>query len=272
MNYVNLATRTYKKLHEVAPGSDAGKRFLRDIASWAMFSLLARLCSATGRADEREYNDRVGLAALVGIGCRSDGPNWFEEALANTAQRLADPTFRERAATAEQEWAATRLSDSDLKRAARLQEAGNRTMAARRAAQAGHNAAAMPGALLEFRSLMNASNAFARGAPLVADFGPTMATKMLEKVNKALDSLPSALYTFGDPVGAAILRAAIDRHAFDEVLEPFQPAFDDSWIADNEIASLEAEEEGNFARHQHELRSIADEVQARTDGYRALVG
>lgn len=271
LNYAQAVIDGYNTLHLVAPGSDAGRRFLQDMASWAMFCALGTLCRVEKPGKDTE-RDLLGLASIVGIYARSGGPNWLAETVENTARRLCDPTFREKAEDEERDWARESLSESDLKRATRLQSSGRATMARR-------NAENIEGAITEFNAYMNSSGTFTRGKALRAHFGPTYAEKFCSKVRKAIGQLPSVEYAFGSPTAAKEIREWLrdpagsdDLPTLDQLLEKYEPAFDTDWMADNEIASLEEEEAANFERREAELRSIAEDVQSRTSAYRDQFG
>lgn len=262
-NAAQIVIDGYNALHAAAPGSDAGQRFMRDVSSWAVFSLLARLCRPEKPSPESE-RDLMGLASIAGLFARAAGRDWLDEQVENAARTLCSPSVRERAASAAEDLAKEHLTERDFARARQLQERGARTMAAR-------NAQHVEGAKREFAIYMNASGTFNRGQPLVARFRPDTQQRFADKVKKSLDGLPAAMYAFGEVTAAAEVRQWLTKGGADALLGKAAPAFDDSWLADHELASEEAEEQANFERHEHELRSIAEEVQARTS-YRSAIG
>lgn len=263
MNHAQTVIDIYRALHGAAPGSDAGQRFMRDVSSWAAFSLLARLCRTERPSPEGE-RDLMGLASIAGIYARAAGRDWLDEQVDTASVRLASPSVREQADDEARVWARDGLDDRDLRKAAELQAKGAATMARR-------NAAALPSAQKEFAAYMNACGCFNRGQPLMANLRPDSAQRFVDKVRKSLDGLPAAMYAFGEPTAARELREWLRTDALDKLLADAEPAFDDSWLAEHEIASEEAEEQANFERHEHELRSIAADVQSRTS-YRAAAG
>lgn len=255
MNAAQVVIDVYRALHEAAPGSDAGQRFLRDVSSWAVFSLMARLCRPEKPSKESE-RDALGLASIAGLFARGAGRDWLDEQVENTKRSLTSPSVREKAATAEDEFARSILTEDDLRAARRLQEKGARTIATR-------NAAYVDGAATEFAAYMNASGTFNRGQPLVAHFRPDTLQRFHDKLKKSLNGLPAAMYAFGEPTAAAEVRAWLQSGGADKLLDSAAPAFDDDWMAEHEIASAAAEEEANFARHSHELDSVRSEIMAR---------
>lgn len=263
-NFAQAVIDVYRALHTAAPGSDAGQRFLRDMGSWAIFTALARLCRGE-RPNPASERDLLGLASIAGIYARSGGRDWLDEQVQNAAMRLCDPTFREKADDAAREMARQKLTERDLAKAHDLASRGAVTMARR-------NAAGIEGALKEFAAFMNASGTFNRGQPLVAEFRPDLLQRAVDKVHKSLDGLPASLYAFGDPVAGGMVREWLDGDGLDKVLAKYLPEFDDSWLAEHEIASEAAEEQANWERHQHELNAIAEDVQGRTAAYRERFG
>lgn len=256
-NYAQLTIDVYKALRDdVAPGTDVGLRFLRSVCGWAVYTLLARCCRNQKPSPESE-RENLSLAAIAGIAARSQGRDWLTEQVDQAATSLCDPTPRQRAETEELKFAKTMLDAHDLKRAEDLQRRSRKNTATR-------NSDHIEGARREFWQYMNASGAFNRGQPLDATgFRPDLQQKFVDRAKQALEDLPATELAFGSPLAGAEVRQWLKDGGFDAIVEGYTPAFDDDWMADHELASEEAEEAGNWERHQSELQNIRDEIVAR---------
>lgn len=254
MDALKNVIAVYKGLHEAAPGTDAARRFLNDVASWAVFTLLARLCRGT-KPDPQSEREMLGLASIAGIGYRAMGPTWLPDQLSRASQTLAQPNVRERGSLASREWARQHLSEEVLKRAASLQQAGAVTMANR-------NAANMDGARSEFEAYMRASGSYERGKTVhPADFGPSTNEALAKKIRTSLKGLPAALLAFGDdPTGAVLVQNWVMESEWETLIEGLEPSMDESFVADYELGSGDAEDEANYQRHAAEEQAIRNEV------------
>lgn len=261
MDALKTVVSIYRELHEAAPSTDAARRFLQDMASWAVFTLLARLCRGV-KPDPRSEREMIGLASLAGLGYRAMGPDWLPDQLSRASLTLQTPSMRERGSEAARAYAAANLPAEALERAARLRQSGAVTMAAR-------NAANLPGALSEFEAYMRASGSYERGRAVApAEFGDSTRESFVKKVRSSLNGLAPAILAFGDdPTGAVLVNAWVASKAWEAIVEPLVPTFDETWVADFEIASEDAEDAANFERHAAEEQSIREDVMSRTAAY-----
>ena len=256
MNVINLIIAVYRKLHEVAPGSEAGKRFMSDIASWGLFQLVAaglRVEKPSPQSEKRQ----LALAAIAGCGARSQGPDWLEDQLRRIAATLVTPSVRERGDAATIAWAAEQLPPEVLRKAEELKHRFARSNADR-------NAKGIDGALRNATVALNAAGVFTSGHSLEAELAPSDMESFLTKVKKHLAEASAYQLAIGEHAAAVLLDKALRARVYDELLEPYEPAFDDSWLAEHEATSPEAQAEDELERQRDELDRVYADVQSRT--------
>lgn len=260
MDALRIIARIYRALHAAAPGTDIAARWALDIASWAVFLLLER-CSRSGKMSAHDEASCLGFGAIVGFGVRlqpTSGAQWLTEQLANAASALERPTARERGDAAARGMALAAMSEADRKAAAALTERWAQKNAASRTDM-------MPGAVKMAADYVRSSGCFNRGATLrPAELSVTDQQKLLDKCRSALIRAVPYHFARGEHVGAALLAEWLKTDELDTLLEPLEAVFDDSFVADYELASEDAEDAANFERHAHEEQRVRADVLART--------
>lgn len=259
MDALKTITKVYRALHLAAPGTDVGKRWLLDMASWAVFILLER-CSRSGR--QSAFDEAVCLCygAIVGVGVRaqsSEGAQWLTEQLANAASALEKPSVRERGDVAAREFALTAMSEADRKAAADLSARWAQKNAASRAD-------VMPQAVQLATEYVRSSGCFTTGTLRAAELPIADRQKFADKVRSSIARAVPYHFARGEMVGAALLAEWLKTNELDTLLTGVEPVFDDSFLAAHELASEDAEDAANFERHAHEEQRVRADVLART--------
>ena len=260
MDALRIIARIYRALHTAAPGTEVAKRWLLDIASWAVFLLLER-CSRSGKMSAHDEASCLSFGAIVGFGVRlqpTEGAQWLEEQLDNATRTLERPTARERGDAAARDMALAAMSEADRKAAAALTERWAQKNAASRAD-------VMPTALKTAADYVRSSGCFASGATLrPAELSVADRQKFADKVRSSLARAVPYHFARGEHVGAALLAEWLKGDELDALLAPLEPTFDDAFVADYELSSDEAEDQANFERHAHEEQRVRADVLART--------
>lgn len=252
MNAVTTTIALYRKLHEVAPGTEAGKRLLNDVAGWALFSLVAR-CLRSDRPTRESEQCASALAALAGIGYRSGGPTWLDDQIARAEQVLSSPSVRERGDQAAKAWAEQALAPEALAKARALQKRFAENNAAK-------NRELLPSAIAEARRALAHAGAFDKQASLNGEGLDRRSQEALcKRLRSSIAGSVEYLFARGDYAASAML--ARTQPELDALIDEVEPPFDDSWVAAYETTSPEGfadlAEEGRTLELDATFRDVA---------------
>jgi len=256
MNAVHTTITLYRKLHAAAPASEAGKRLLNDVASWALFSLIAR-CLRSERPSRESERNNTALAALAAIGYRSGGPDWLTDQIARAEQTLSSPDVRERGDAAARAWAEKSLSPAQLDKARALQKRFAESNASRNRDQ-------LPGAVLSAQQYLASVGAFDKSATVEDGEGLDRRSQeaLCKRFRSSIAGSVEYLFARGDYTASAMLAQA--QPELDAMISDAEPAFDDSWVAEWEFASSDGLDAADEESREYELDGLFREVQART--------
>lgn len=255
MNAVSTVITLYRRLHEVAPGTEAGKRLLNDVASWALFSLVAR-CLRSDRPTKESEQTASALAALAAIGYRSGGPDWLGDQIARAEQTLSSPNVRERGDAAARAWAEQALSPAQLDKARALQKRFAENNAQR-------NRDLLPSAIAEARRALAHAGAFDKQAALNGEGLDRRSQEALcKRLRSSIAGSVEYLFARGDYSASAMLARA--QPELDSLIDEVEPTFDDSWVAAYETTSPEGFADLADEGRTLELDATFRDVQSRT--------
>jgi hypothetical protein len=256
MNAVATVIGLYRKLHAVAPASEAGKRLLNDVASWALFSLIARCLRSEKPSRESERNNTA-LAALAAIGYRSGGPTWLDDQIARAVTVLSSPSAKDRGDAAARAWAEQTLSPAQLDKAKALARQFAESNALRNRDQ-------LPGAIVSAKQYLASAGAFDKSATLEGGEGLDRRSQeaLCKRLRSSIAGSVEYLFARGDYAASAMLARA--QPELESMIADAEPAFDDSWVADFEFASAEARDLADEESRAYELDAAFREVAART--------
>jgi hypothetical protein len=251
----------YHKLHAAAPSSDAGKRFMLDMASYAVYSLMSRLTRRGLRPTARDERIDAGMASLIGVGCRSGGAGWLDDQLARVFNSLTSPTRRDKSTAAEKQFANERLSAATKAKAEEIRarlRAGNVESAEK-------VIDAWDGAERRLRALVTASGAYARGReiePALID-GREL-EGILQRIERAVQEAPAWYLSTGDAVTSVLVEDFAVSDEFADLIGEYEAREEGGWVPPCELGSDDYRDEANMARYHAELDEQYRETVVRT--------
>jgi hypothetical protein len=248
----------YHSLHRVAPSSDAGKRWLNDIAGYALYSLMSRLTRRGLRPTARDEAVDYAYASIVGVGCRAGGPGWLEDQLARVFTSLSSPTRRSKLTDAEKAWASDKLSAATKAKAAEIRArlgAGS----AERVVDSWDSAEKLA------RQMIASVGTFSREREI--DAAPLDGREMAALVEKTVRHVREAAGWYAsidDIVSAVLVEEYATSDEFADLIAEYEVDLSGGWVPPHEIGSEDFKEEGNLERRYAEMGAIRAEVMARS--------
>ena len=264
---LSLLFSIYHAINGRAGNQKQAQRFLADIGSWGVYTLMRRLVSRTMRISERDDQLDAAYASIVAVGVRSGGPGWLDDQLYRTLQSLTSPTRRRKGLAEEREMSAAVFARSEALRRKAAEIASRSGMRALEDAE--RAAENWEGAQRTLMRLVTQTGCFDRHAeidPALMDGGDL--ERAVQKCKDALISLAAYSADRGDHVDAALFGELFISDEFADICAPFEVVEEGGWVPPHELGSDDYRDQQDMARYHHELDEQYRENVVRTHAVR----
>lgn len=247
----------YHALHRAAPSSDAARRFLLDMSSYGVYSLMSRLTRRGLRPTSRDETLDSAFASLAGVGHRAGGPGWLDDQYGRVFNSLSSPTRRDKLSDAEKELAMSKLSPAVRAKAEAIRgrlgvQSAERVVESWDSAQ--HTA----------QRLISSSGAFGRADIDPAPMDGRELSGLVEKVRRSVTESSAWYLATGDAVTAVLVEDFATSDEFENMVAEYETSEEGGWVPPYEIGSRDYEDEQRMNRYYDEERANRAEVLART--------
>lgn len=255
-----LIYAVYHALHAAAPSSDAARRFLLDMSSYGVYSLMSRLTRRGLRPTARDETLDSAFASLAGIGHRAGGPGWLDDQFGRVFNSLSSPTRRDRLSDAEKAMALAKLSPAVRAKAEAIRgrlgvQSAEKVVESWDSAQ--HTA----------QRLISSSGAFGRADIDPAPMDGRELTSLIEKVRRSVSEASAWYLATGDAVTAVLVEDYATSDEFEAAVAEYETRDEGGWVPPYEIGSRDFEDEQRMNRHHDELNAARSEVIARSHAH-----
>lgn len=255
-----LVYSVYHALHAAAPSSDAARRFLLDLASYGVYSLMSRLTRRGLRPTSRDETLDAAFASLAGMGHRAGGPGWLDDQYSRVFNSLSSPTRRDKLSDAEKQMALAKLSPAIRAKAEAIRsrlgvQSAERVVESWDSAQ--HTA----------QRLISGTGAFGRDAIDPAPMDGRELASLLEKVRRSVTESSAWYLATGDAVTAVLVEDFATSDAFADLVAEYETSEEGSWVPPYEVGSRDFEDEQRMNRHHDELNAMRSEIVARSHAH-----
>lgn len=252
-----LIYAVYHALHAAAPSSDAARRFLLDMASYGVYSLMSRLTRRGLRPTSRDEVIDAAFASLAGIGHRAGGPGWLDDQFGRVFNSLSSPTRRDRLSDAEKQMALEKLSPAVRAKAEAIRGRLGVQSAEKvvESWDSAHHTA---------MRLITSSGAFGRADIDPAPMDGKELSSLLEKVRRSVTESSAWYLATGDAVTACLVEDFATSDEFAELVAEYEASEEGGWVPPYEIGSRDFEDEQRMNRYYDEERANRAEILART--------
>lgn len=251
----------YHALHAAAPSSDAARRFLLDMASYGVYSLMSRLTRRGLRPTARDEVIDAAFASLAGMGHRAGGPGWLDDQYGRVFNSLSSPTRRDRLSDAEKEMALAKLSPAIRAKAEAIRGRLGVQSAEKvvESWDSAHHTA---------QRLINSAGAFGRGDVDPAPMDGRELSSLLEKVRRSVSESSAWYLATGDAVTACLVEDYATSDAFESLVAEYEASEEGGWTPPYELGSEDYRDEANMGRYHAELDEQYRESVVRTHAVR----
>lgn len=252
----------YHSLHAAAPSSDAARRFLLDMASYGVYSLMSRLTRRGLRPTSRDEVIDAAFAALAGVGHRAGGPGWLDDQFGRVFNSLSSPTRRDRLSDAEKEMALAKLPPAVRAKAEAIRsrlgvQSAEKVVESWDSAQ--HTA----------QRLIRDSGCYVHGGAIEpAPMDGKELESVIEKVRRSVSESSAWYLAVGDAVTAVLVEDYATSDEFESLVAEYEAKDEGGWTPPYELGSEDYRDEQNMARYHHELDEQYRESVVRTHAVR----
>lgn len=252
-----LIYSVYHALHAAVPSSDAARRFILDMASYGVYSLMSRLTRRGLRPTARDEAIDMAFASLAGVGHRAGGPGWLDDQFGRVFTSLSSPTRRDKLSAGERAFAESKLSPAVMAKARAIKERLG-VQSAERVVESWESAQR------NAERLISSAGAFGR-----ADIDPALMdgrelVSLLEKVKKSVAESSAWYLATGDAISAILVEDYATSDAFADAVGAYEVDESAGWVPPYEIGSRDYEDEARMNRHHDELNAMRSEVISRS--------
>ena len=251
----------YHALHASAPSSDAARRFLLDMSSYGVYSLMSRLTRRGLRPTVRDERLDCAFAALAGVGHRAGGPGWLDDQYGRVFNSLSSPTRRDKLGEAEKALALAKLSPAVRAKAEAIRGRLGVQSAEKvvESWDSAHHTAAL---------LINSTGAFGRGDIDPAPMDGRELTSLLEKVRRSVSESSAWYLATGDAVTAVLVEDYATSDGFEALVAEYETSEEGGWTPPYELGSEDYRDQQDMARYHSELDEQYRENVVRTHAVR----
>lgn len=254
---LSLVYGVYHALHAAAPSSDAARRFLLDMSSYGVYSLMSRLTRRGLRPTARDETLDAAFASLAGMGHRAGGPGWLDDQYGRVFNSLSSPTRSDKLSAAEKQMADRLPAHVRAKADAIRSRLGMQS--AERVIESWDSAHATA------QRVIGATGCFERGATIDAALMDGKELEgLLTKVRRSVSESSAWYLATGDVVSAALVEDYATSDAFADLVGQYETRDEGGWVPPYELGSDDYRDKANMARYHHELNEQYRESTVRT--------
>lgn len=259
---LSLVYGVYHALHAAAPSSDAARRFLLDMSSYGVYSLMSRLTRRGLRPKPRDEVIDAAFASLAGMGHRSGGPGWLDDQLGRVFNSLSSPTRRDKLSDAEKELALAKLSPAVRAKAEAIRS--------RLGVQSAENVVeSWDSAERNAQRLIRDSGCYVHGGAIdPAPMDGKELESLITKVRRSVSESSAWYLATGDAVTAVLVEDYATSDAFEAAVAEYETSEAGGWTPPYELGSDDYRDQADMARYHHELDEQYRESTVRTHAVR----